>query len=299
MTYLTCLAAKGLLSAHNVVYKKKISIVTLLTSTKSQQKTTTTKMDNVKNVLAVLSGKGGVGKSTVACQLALGLAAAGKKVGVLDVDLCGPSVPKILGVEGKDVTNGERGWIPVPGPNGVKVMSIQFLLEEEGAAVVWRGPKKDSVIKQFLNNVEWGDCDVLVVDTPPGTSDEHLTLCEQLKGRPNVGAVVVTGPQKVACDDVRKEMSFCQKLGLSVVGIVENMSGFACPHCATCTPIFSSGGGQLIAQEYNVKFLGGIPIDPKLAQCEDSGKHFAAEFPDTQTAVAIGTIVEDIYRQLG
>eukprot|EP01061_Rhynchopus_euleeides_P019524 TRINITY_DN32090_c0_g1_i1.p2 TRINITY_DN32090_c0_g1~~TRINITY_DN32090_c0_g1_i1.p2 ORF type:complete len:256 (+),score=118.12 TRINITY_DN32090_c0_g1_i1:36-803(+) len=255
-------------------------------------------MDHVKNVLTVLSGKGGVGKSTVACQLAMGLAAAGKTVGILDIDLCGPSVPKILGVEGKDVTNGEKGWIPVDGPHGLKVMSIQFLLEEEGAAVVWRGPKKDSVIKQFLNNVDWGDCDLLVVDTPPGTSDEHLTLCEQLKGRPNVGAVVVTGPQKVACDDVRKEMSFCQKLNLPVIGIVENMSGFACPHCSTCTPVFSSGGGKLVAGEYNVAFLGQIPIDPNLSRCEDSGMHFAEAFPNSQTAVAISSVVTQIQGKL-
>ena len=250
-------------------------------------------MDQVKNTLCVLSGKGGVGKSTVACQLALGFAAAGKRVGILDIDLCGPSVPKIMGVEGKDVVQGERGWIPVDRA-GVLVMSIQFLLEQEGAAVVWRGPKKDATIKQFLNQVEWGALDVLIVDTPPGTSDEHITLCECLAGKPNTSAVMVTGPQKVACDDVRKELSFCQKLSLPVRGIVENMSGFVCPHCADCTPIFAQGGGKALAAEYSLPFLGAIPIEPALSSCEDQGKHFVEVFPQSEAAVRIADITSQV-----
>eukprot|EP00756_Hemistasia_phaeocysticola_P061824 Hpha_TRINITY_DN5228_c0_g1::TRINITY_DN5228_c0_g1_i1::g.116710::m.116710 len=250
------------------------------------------RLANVKHVVVVLSGKGGVGKSTVACQLALSLASTGARVGVLDVDLCGPSVPKILGVEGQDVRQGEGGWIPVSaaGPNDVKVMSIQFLLQSDADAVIWRGPRKDACIKQFLGDVCWGELDYLVIDTPPGTSDEHITLCECLKNVPRVGAVVVTAPQQVSTDDVAKELSFCKKLGLQVLGVVENMSGFACPHCAGCTPIFSSGGGEALAKKYDVCFLGSVPIDPRLAACEDRGEAFAAAFPESAAAIALQKI---------
>ena len=257
-------------------------------------------MQNVKHKIVVLSGKGGVGKSTVACQLAMGLAEKGKKVGILDIDLCGPSVPMIMGVQNADVTQGEGGtWIPVTSESGIKVMSIQYLLPNQRTdAVVWRGPKKDSCIKQFINQVQWGDLDAIVIDTPPGTSDEHITLCEVLQGLNNIGAIMVTGPQKVACDDVRKELSFCNKLNLPVSGIVENMSGFVCPHCSDCTPIFSQGGGEALAKDFSVPFLGKIPIDPRLSLCEDDGKHFTAAFPETQTAVAINAILEKVYERV-
>nr|CCC48790.1 putative nucleotide binding protein [Trypanosoma vivax Y486] len=256
----------------------------------------TSALHGVKHIILVLSGKGGVGKSTVACQLALALAFKhGKTVGLLDVDICGPSVPTICGLTGRDVLRTEKGWEPVSllkphdgaaegqvvenvSPEGggadVKVMSIAFLLPSENDAVVWRGPKKDALIRQFISDVNWGPLDYLIVDTPPGTSDEHLTLCEVLKPHDPTGAVIVTTPQDVATDDVKKELSLCHKLGLRCLGIVENMSGFVCPHCAHCTDIFSTGGGRKLAEMYEVEFLGAIPIDPRLSLAEDNGQCF-------------------------
>uniref|UniRef100_A0A0A9WV55 Cytosolic Fe-S cluster assembly factor NUBP2 n=1 Tax=Lygus hesperus TaxID=30085 RepID=A0A0A9WV55_LYGHE len=153
-------------------------------------------------------------------------------------------------------------------------MSIAYLLSSDKDAVVWRGPKKDAMIKQFINDVKWGSLDYLIIDTPPGTSDEHLTLCEILAEYNPTGAVIITTPQEVATDDVKKELSFCHKLHIRCLGIVENMSGFVCPHCAHCTDIFSRGGGQRLAERYEVAYLGAIPIDPQLAIAEDQGRAF-------------------------
>ena len=241
------------------------------------------RLAGVKNIVVVLSGKGGVGKSTVACQLALTLAAAkGLRVGILDVDICGPSVPKICGVEDGAVVQGPAGWAPATlalpdgSPGSLSVMSIAFLLASKNDAVVWRGPRKDAVIQQFLGEVEWGALDYLIIDTPPGTSDEHISLCEALRPLNPAGAVIVTTPQDVSLDDVRKMFSFCTKLNLKCIGVVENMSGYVCPHCAECTNIFGSGGGMRLAAEHRVPFLGSIPIDPALARAEDEGMSFLA-----------------------
>lgn len=270
----------------------------------------------VKHILIVLSGKGGVGKSTVACQLALSLTHQyKKKVGLLDVDICGPSVAKICGLEGRDVYRDAGGWVPVslsppsaakgegPATTGgvLKVMSIAYLLPSDRDAVVWRGPKKDAMIKQFINDVNWGELDYLVVDTPPGTSDEHLTLCEVLRDYHPTGAVIVTTPQDVATDDVKKELSFCYKLGVRCLGIVENMSGFVCPHCAHCTDIFSRGGGRRLAGLYEVAFLGSIPIDPTLSIAEDRGQAFLGSGDDSalgQTAEAVNGVITSILQEV-
>lgn len=238
---------------------------------------------NAKHVIIVLSGKGGVGKSTVACQLAMALAHADppQRVGILDVDICGPSVPKITGVENASVKNGDKGWEPVEAcadeasGRNLKVMSIAFLLPSANDAVVWRGPRKDAMIKQFVTNVNWGPLDYLIIDTPPGTSDEHMTLCEVLKDFDPTGAVVVTTPQDVSTDDVRKELSFCAKLKIRCLGIVENMAGFACPCCGEVTDIFGRGGGEKLAAMYQCPFLGRIPIDPSISLAEDQGKFVA------------------------
>jgi Mrp family chromosome partitioning ATPase len=256
-----------------------------------------------KHIIIVISGKGGVGKSTVACQLALSLAHAGSRVGVLDVDICGPSVPKICGIDAQSVKNSDKGWIPAelanagkadapPGPP-LKVMSIAFLLPSANDAVVWRGPRKDAMIKQFIDNVIWGPLDYLIVDTPPGTSDEHLTLCEYLKGYSPTGAVVVTTPQNVSTDDVRKELSFCAKLKLRCLGIVENMAGFVCPCCGEVSDIFSRGGGEKLAEMYETPFLGRIPIDPAISLAEDEGRYFAATGPSA-TVDAVNAVVSKI-----
>jgi len=262
---------------------------------------------NVKNIVVVLSGKGGVGKSTIACQLALTLALKkGLRVGLLDVDVCGPSVPKICGVEDGQVIQGPSGWtparlrLPEGSAGSLDVMSIAFLLASKNDAVVWRGPRKDAVIHQFVEDVAWGDLDYLIIDTPPGTSDEHITLAEILRPLQPAGAIIVTTPQEVALDDVRKMFSFCTKLGLRCLGVVENMSGYVCPHCAECTNIFGSGGGLQLAAEYRVPFLGPVPLDPALARAEDEGKSFlASSATATSPAVAgLTLVVENIEKEV-
>ncbi|KAI8058048.1 cytosolic Fe-S cluster assembly factor NUBP2 [Syncephalis plumigaleata] len=224
----------------------------------------------VKNVILVLSGKGGVGKSTVSVRLAWSLVRQGYRVGVLDVDLCGPSIPHLLGVQDQQVHQASNGWVPVVVRTDnignttsqsdetraqLSCMSIGFLLQHPDDAVVWRGPKKNAMIRQFLGDVYWGDLDYLIVDTPPGTSDEHLAVIEYLKEYQPNGAIVVTTPQAVALSDVRKELSFCRTVELPVIGVVENMSGYLCPHCSDCSNLFSSGGGETIANEFDVPFL--------------------------------------------
>lgn len=232
----------------------------------------------------VLSGKGGVGKSSITTQLALSLSLAGHSVGVLDIDLTGPSIPRLFGIESSKVTQAPGGWLPVPvhaanpaaGVGSLSCMSLGFLLRERGDAVVWRGPKKTAMVRQFLSDVLWGELDYLLIDTPPGTSDEHISLAEELlkNALPGqvAGAVVVTTPQAVATADVKKELNFCAKTGINVIGVVENMSGFVCPNCSECTNIFNSGGGEVMAEEFSVKFLGKVPIDPQFVMLVETGR---------------------------
>jgi ATP-binding protein involved in chromosome partitioning len=223
----------------------------------------------VKCKLVVLSGKGGVGKSTIAVNLAAGLAAAGFNTGLLDVDIHGPSIPTMLGLEGRSPTVCDDGLFPLE-TNGLKVMSPGFFLRSQDDAIIWRGPMKAGAIRQFLQDVVWGDLDVLVVDSPPGTGDEPLSVCQLIK---NIdGAVIVTTPQKVAAVDVRKSITFCRQLKVPVLGVIENMSGFACPKCGEITPILGSGGGQRMAEDMGIPFLGAIPIDPGVAAAGDSGQ---------------------------
>lgn len=239
----------------------------------------------------VLSGKGGVGKSSVTTQLALSLSLAGHSVGVLDVDLTGPSIPHMFGIEDAKVTQAPGGWLPITvhdatpaaGLGSLRVMSLGFLLPGRGDAVVWRGPKKTAMVRQFLTDVYWADTDYLLIDTPPGTSDEHISLAETLlqsTGRPGqlAGAVVVTTPQAVATADVRKELNFCAKTGIRVLGVVENMSGFVCPNCSECTNLFGSGGGKVMAQDFGVRFLGSVPIDPQFLVLVETGQR--PSYPD-------------------
>ncbi|KAF7732494.1 cytosolic Fe-S cluster assembly factor cfd1 [Apophysomyces ossiformis] len=225
-------------------------------------------LSNIKHIVLILSGKGGVGKSSVTTQLALGLVQKGFKVGILDIDLTGPSIPRMLGLDGKQVHQASQGWVPVYADEQQRLscMSIGFLLGSKNDSVVWRGPKKNAMIKQFLQDVYWGELDYLLIDTPPGTSDEHIGVVEYLKAFEPDGAVIVTTPQGVAIADVRKELSFCKKVKLPVLGVVENMSGFVCPHCTECTNIFSSGGGESMANEYGIDFFGRVPIDPGFTQ---------------------------------
>jgi len=248
-----------------------------------------------KHIILVLSGKGGVGKSTVACQLALTLSNTGYKVGLLDVDLCGPSIPFVLGLEGKSVHSASTGWVPVypDGTQNFAVMSIAFLLRDRNDAVIWRGPKKSAIIKQFVDEVLWGTLDYLVIDTPPGTSDEHISITEKLLPL-HPEAVLVTTPQAVALSDVLKEIGFCRRVGLPILGIFENMSGFVCPTCSECTNIFGEGGGKALAEAENIPFLGRIPIDPKLMHQLDSGRSFIERHKDVTSLLALQIFVNKL-----
>lgn len=242
----------------------------------------------IRRKIVVLSGKGGVGKSTVAVNIAVALLLAGKRVGLLDVDIHGPSIPTMLGLEGKTLQAGADGLLPVEA-EGLKVISLGFLLQDPDQAVIWRGPLKMGAIKQFLKDVSWGDLDYLVIDSPPGTGDEPLSVC-QLIGDLD-GAIVVTTPQKVAAVDVRKSITFCRQLGVAVLGVVENMSGFACPKCGEITPIFSSGGGQRIASDMGVPFLGSIPIDVAIAASGDSGRPFVRHNAASPTSEVMRKVI--------
>ncbi|OGJ87413.1 MAG: chromosome partitioning protein ParA [Candidatus Raymondbacteria bacterium RifOxyA12_full_50_37] len=249
------------------------------------------RMSHIRHKIVVLSGKGGVGKSTVAVNIAVGLMMSGKKVGLLDVDIHGPSVPTMLGLEKERAQGADGELIPVIWEN-MKVMSLGFLLENQDHAVIWRGPMKMGVIKQFLKDVAWGDLDFLVVDSPPGTGDEPLSVC-QLLGTVD-GAVIVTTPQKVAAIDVRKSITFCRQLNVPVMGVVENMSGFACPKCGEVTQILPAGGGKHIAKDMDVPFLGAIPMDPKIAAACDSGMVFIQHLASVPTAKIMRDIIQPI-----
>lgn len=222
-------------------------------------------LEKVKHIVLVLSGKGGVGKSSVTTQTAISLVNKGYKVGVLDIDLTGPSMPRMFGLEGKKIHQSSAGWIPVYTDEQKRlcVMSLGFLLPDRGDSVVWRGPKKTAMVRQFLKDVVWGELDYLLIDTPPGTSDEHISIAEELKTANPDGAIIVTTPQAVATADVRKELNFCRKVDFKILGVIENMSGYVCPHCSECTNIFSKGGGESLAKDYGVEFLGNVPIDPQ------------------------------------
>lgn len=244
----------------------------------------------IRHKIMVLSGKGGVGKSTVAVNLALSLALAGRKVGLLDVDIHGPSIPTLLHLGGRGVTTHGEMIVPLEIGGGLKVMSIGLLLRHEDDAVIWRGPMKMNVIKQFLQDVQWGRLDYLVIDSPPGTGDEPLSVCQLIPDAD--GAVIVTTPQELALADVRKSINFCVKLRLPVLGIVENMRGFVCPQCGAVTDIFQRGGGEKLAAEMNVPFLGVIPLDPAITESGDAGRPYVYHYARTETAQAFAQIAQ-------
>jgi len=250
----------------------------------------------IRHKIVVLSGKGGVGKSTVAVNIATALMMAGKRVGLLDVDIHGPSIPTMLGLEGRKPEGSKDGMFPID-LDGLKVMSLGFLLESPDDAVIWRGPLKMGVIKQFLRDVVWGDLDYLIIDSPPGTGDEPLSVC-QLIGTLD-GAVVVTTPQKVAAVDVRKSITFCRQMHLPVLGVVENMSGFVCPKCGEVTQILRSGGGRRMAEDMGVRFLGAIPMDPNIAEACDNGQAFVRQYASSPTAVIMQEIIQPIIELSG
>lgn len=242
------------------------------------------RLAGVKNIILVLSGKGGVGKSSVTAQLALSLSSpsdsrpVSSRVGVLDIDLTGPSIPRMLGLDGQSIRQSQDGWIPVyaDSSQNLAVMSVGFLLKSKNDSVVWRGPKKNAMIKQFLGDVSWGDLDYLIIDTPPGTSDEHISIMEYL--HPFLPrAVLVTTPQAISLADNLRTLDFCKKTSLPLIGLIENMSGYICPHCAECTNVWGKGGGEALAIREGIEFLGRIPIDPKLVRVLDDAKEHVGD----------------------
>lgn len=256
------------------------------------------RLSSIKKKILVLSGKGGVGKSTISSQLSFYLAQSeDNQVGLLDIDVCGPSIPRIMSLEGEGIYNKSNlGWEPVYVDDNLGVMSIGFLLDSSDNAVIWRGPKKNGVIKQFIRDVNWSELDYLVVDTPPGTSDEHLSIVTYLSSSGIDGAVIVTTPQEVSLCDVRKEINFCKKLRIPVIGVIENMSGFVCPSCHNETKIFypTSGGAEKMCKEMNVPYLGSIPLDPLIAKNCDEGKSYIEQCPDSLSTKAYKDIFDKV-----
>ncbi len=248
-------------------------------------------MGKIKHKIAIISGKGGVGKSTVTVNLATAFAMQGNRVGVLDADIHGPSVPRLLGLEGQKAKTSATAVFPVDGPLGMKVMSIDFFLPEQ-APTIWRGPLKMRAIRQFLADVNWGELDFLFIDLPPGTGDEPLSIAQLL---PDIdGVVIVTMPSELSSSIVKKAVTFAERLNMPIIGVVENMSGFVCPHCNEKIEIFQSGGGKKMAQEMDVVFLGSIPIDPKVGVDSDRGTPFILSHKDSVAAKAFMEFVKNV-----
>ena len=252
----------------------------------------TKNLSQIKHKLIVLSGKGGVGKSTVSVNLALTLSEKGYTVGLLDSDLHGPSIPKMLGVEDGRPEPVGTGFNPVSLSPHLKVMSIGFLLQDRDSPVIWRGPLKMGAIKQFIGDCNWGKLDYLIVDLPPGTGDEPLSIAQLIPH--SDGAIIVTTPQDIALVSVRKSINFVKKMNMPIVGIIENMSGFKCPYCGKSIEIFKTGGGLKASKDFNAPFLGKVPLDSQIVETGDSGEPFVVKNKDSDAAKAFVEIVENI-----
>jgi len=253
-------------------------------------------LKQIKKRLLVFSGKGGVGKSTVAANLALALSKRGLKVGLMDVDIHGPDLAKMLGVEDKRMTNIGDKMEPVMVNENLKLVSMALLLERTDSPVVWRGPMKMKVIQQFLGDVNWGELDWLICDSPPGTGDEPLSVASLI---PATSAVIVTTPQDVSILDSSKAVSFADLLKLKVLGIIENMSAFVCPHCGEPVELFKSGGGEQVARNYNIPFLGRIPVDPAVVESGDRGRPFMYNGTGSPAAEAFASVVDQLLQNNG
>jgi len=251
-------------------------------------------LEYVKHKIVVMSGKGGVGKSTVAANLALALSMNGAEVGLLDVDIHGPTIPKMLGIENERPYPTDSGISPVIVPPHLRVMSIGFFLSDKDSPVIWRGPLKMGAIKQFLEDVYWGNLDYLIIDLPPGTGDEPLSIAQLIPKTD--GALIVTTPQDVALLSVRKST---RALNMPIIGLIENMSGFVCPHCSKNIDIFKSGGGFKACLDMRIPFLGKIPINPTITETGDNGKPFVLEYRETQVTKAFEEIIRKIVEFVG
>ncbi|MFO8006451.1 MAG: Mrp/NBP35 family ATP-binding protein [Candidatus Brocadiia bacterium] len=257
-----------------------------------QQRRLRERMSQVDNTVVVLSGKGGVGKSTVAANLAVALSRRGLRVGLLDADMHGPSVPKLLDLEQQQVHSDGQSIVPALYSPELSVMSIAFLVSERDEAVIWRGPLKMNVLRQLLADVDWGELDFLVVDLPPGTGDEPLSICQLIPDA--TGALVVTTPQELAVSDVRKCITFCRRLELPVLGVIENMSGLTCPHCGEHIELFGQGGGRAMAEQMGVPFLGSVPVDTSVVGASDRGRPFVEHAPEGPAGRAFLAAVQPV-----
>ena len=248
-------------------------------------------LTRIKHKLIVMSGKGGVGKSSVSVNLAIALSEKGFRVGLMDVDLHGPDIPRMLGLSGMLEANAEKKLNPMRYSDNLAAVSIESLMANKDEAVIWRGPVKHGAIRQFIGEVAWGDLDFLIVDSPPGTGDEPLTVAQLIK---DARALIVTTPQEIALADVRKSINFCKTLKMGIVGLVENMSGYTCPHCGRSADIFGSGGGERTARQTGLTLLGSIPFDPRLVACGDAGLSFRQQFADAPANQAFDAIADSI-----
>jgi ATP-binding protein involved in chromosome partitioning len=260
------------------------------TEDQERDKRVTEHLGKIRYKIMVMSGKGGVGKSTVAVNFAAVLAMEGLRVGILDADIHGPNIPKMWGADWRPLQNEGEGIRPIEVLPNVKLISMGFLLPNPDSPVVWRGPIKHTAIKQFLGDVEWGDLDFLIVDLPPGTGDEPLSVAHLIKGVD--GSIIVTTPQDVALLDSRKSVNFSKMLNVPVIGIVENMSGLKCPECGHLIPLFKIGGGEKAAKDLGVPFLGRVPIDPEVVQKSDSGTPYVVSYPDSEVTKAFQDMAE-------
>jgi Mrp family chromosome partitioning ATPase len=248
-------------------------------------------LTQIKNKIMIMSGKGGVGKSSVSVNLAIALAEKGFKVGLMDVDIHGPDIPRMLGLTGMLAANANKKLDPMRYSNNLTAVSIEALMPNKDDAVVWRGPMKHGAIRQFIGGVEWGNLDYLIIDSPPGTGDEPLTVAQLIK---DARAVIVTTPQEIALADVRKSINFCKTVNMQILGLVENMSGYTCPHCGEPIDIFGTGGGERTAALAGLKLLGQIPFDPNLVKCGDAGISYQQQNSDSPATRVFGDIAEQI-----
>ena len=255
-------------------------------------------LGKIKRKILVMSGKGGVGKSTVATNLALGLAQRGYKVGLMDVDLHGPDICRMLGLVGKlQISDEKKGGLipPMVYNDKLKVISLEYMMENRDEAIIWRGPLKVQAIRQFIADMDWGELDYLVIDAPPGTGDEPLSVAQTIK---DVNALIVTTPQDVALADVRKSINFCRQVKINIAGIIENMSGLICPHCQKTVDLFKTGGGQRTAAEFSLPFLGKVPLDPLVVVGGDSGKPYLSSATDSPATKAFSEVVTNVEKRL-
>jgi len=251
-------------------------------------------LEKIKNKFLVMSGKGGVGKTSVSVNMAIALAAKGFDVGLMDVDIHGPDVPRMLGLGGMLDLDTNRKLIPIRYSDRLVAVSLESLIPNKDDAIIWRGPMKHNIIRQFVGDVEWGALDYLIIDSPPGTGDEPLTVAQTIS---DAKAIIVTTPQEIALADVRKSINFCKTVKMDIFGIIENMSGFACPHCGDTIDLFGSGGGEKTAKAFDVPFLGKIPFDPNVVSCGDSGTSYQETHPDAPATQAFSVVAEKMAAQ--